>query len=213
MKTERDEQFHSFVLSRRAALIRTATLLTAGDGHLAEDLVQSALTKLYVAWPSFRRADNPEGYLYSIMRKESGFDPHVHSYADAIGLLQMIPPTTRRVAPALGLTYSDDFLFDPEMNIRTGSWYIGKLLAKFKGQIPLGAGSFNGGPRPIMRWIDEHGDRPMDELVELAAYTQTREYMKKVTEIYARYLYFYDKKVYEQSLVVDKSYLKDELTY
>jgi RNA polymerase sigma-70 factor (sigma-E family) len=61
--TERDEQFHSFVLSHRPALVRTATLLTAGDGHLAEDLVQSALTKLYVAWPSFRRADNPEGYL------------------------------------------------------------------------------------------------------------------------------------------------------
>ena len=156
---------------------------------------------------------SPDYYLWAIMRKESGFDPHVHSYADAIGLLQMIPPTTRRVAPALGLTYSDDFLFDPEMNIRTGSWYIGKLLAKFKGQIPLGAGSFNSGPRPVMRWIDQNGDRSMDEMVELVAYTQTREYMKKVTEIYARYLYFYDKKVYEQSLVVDKSYLKDELTY
>lgn len=63
MKTERDEQFHSFVLSHRAGLVRTATLLTAGDAHLAEDLVQSTLTKLYVAWPAFRRADNPEGYL------------------------------------------------------------------------------------------------------------------------------------------------------
>jgi RNA polymerase sigma-70 factor (sigma-E family) len=63
VKTERDEQFHSFVLSRRASLVRTATLLTAGDAHLAEDLVQSTLTKLYVAWPPFRRADNPEGYL------------------------------------------------------------------------------------------------------------------------------------------------------
>jgi soluble lytic murein transglycosylase len=156
---------------------------------------------------------SPDYYLWAIMRKESGFDPHVHSYADAIGLLQMIPPTTRRVAPALGLTYSDDFLFDPEMNIRTGSWYIGKLLAKFKGQIPLGAGSFNSGPRPVMRWIDQNGDRPMDEMVELVAYTQTREYMKKVTEIYARYLYFYDHKVYEQSLVVDKHYVKNELTY
>jgi len=156
---------------------------------------------------------SPDYYLWAIMRKESGFDPHVHSYADAIGLLQMIPPTTRRVAPALGLTYSDDFLFDPELNIRTGSWYIGKLLAKFKGQIPLGAGSFNSGPRPVMRWVDQNGDRPMDEMVELVAYTQTREYMKKVTEIYARYLYFYDKKVYEQTLVVDKGYIKDELTY
>ena len=63
MKSERDEQFHSFVLGRRAALLRTATLLTAGDAHLAEDLVQSTLTKLYVAWPAFRRADNPDGYL------------------------------------------------------------------------------------------------------------------------------------------------------
>jgi soluble lytic murein transglycosylase len=156
---------------------------------------------------------SPDYYLWAIMRKESGFDPHVHSYADAIGLLQMIPPTTRKVAPALGLTYTDDLLFDPELNIRTGSWYIGKLLAKFKGQIPLGAGSFNSGPRPVMRWIDQNGDRPMDEMVELVAYTQTREYMKKVTEIYARYVYFYDHKVYQQPLVVNRDYAKDELIY
>ncbi|MEV0899420.1 SigE family RNA polymerase sigma factor [Actinoplanes sp. NPDC049802] len=63
MKNERDEQFHQFVVSRRAALVRTATLLTAGDAHLAEDLVQSTLTKLYVAWPAFQRADNPDGYV------------------------------------------------------------------------------------------------------------------------------------------------------
>ena len=63
MSTERDEQFNSFVFSRRPGLVRTAMLLTAGDGHLAEDLVQSTLTKLYVAWASFQRADNPEAYL------------------------------------------------------------------------------------------------------------------------------------------------------
>jgi RNA polymerase sigma-70 factor (sigma-E family) len=63
VKNERDEQFHRFVLSHRTGLVHTATLLTAGDTHLAEDLVQSTLTKLYVAWPSFRKADNPEGYL------------------------------------------------------------------------------------------------------------------------------------------------------
>jgi RNA polymerase sigma-70 factor (sigma-E family) len=62
-RTERDEQFHQFVLARRAELVRTATLLTAGDAHLAEDLVQATLTKMYVAWPSFRRADNPDAYL------------------------------------------------------------------------------------------------------------------------------------------------------
>ncbi|GAA1772476.1 SigE family RNA polymerase sigma factor [Luedemannella helvata] len=63
MTSERDAQFHSFVVAHRAAMVRTATLLTAGDQHLAEDLVQSTLTKLYVAWPAFRRAANPDGYV------------------------------------------------------------------------------------------------------------------------------------------------------
>lgn len=156
---------------------------------------------------------NPNHYLYSIMRKESGFDPHTLSYADAIGLLQMIPPTTRKVAKQLGIEYTNDLLYDPELNIKTGAWYIGGLLHKFKGQIPFGAGSFNSGPRPVMRWLDERGHLPIDELVELVPYRQTREYMKKVTETYSRYLYLYEGVVYDQPLVVDRDYMKNDLTY
>jgi len=155
---------------------------------------------------------NPEGYLYSIMRKESGFDPHDLSYADAQGLLQMIPPTTMRVAKELKIPYDPGKLYEPTYNIETGSWYIGHLLQKFRGQIPLGAGSFNSGPRPVMKWIDEYGNREIDELVELVPYTQTREYMKKVTENFARYRYLYNHEVYEQPLTVEK-YVVDQLTY
>ena len=157
--------------------------------------------------------DNPSGYLYSIMRKESGFDPHDISYADAQGLLQMIPPTTRRVAATIGEPYDDGKLYEPAYNIEMGSWYIGHLLHKFKGQVPLGAGSFNSGPRPVMKWMDQNGDKEIDELVELVPYTQTREYMKKVTENYARYKYLYDKEIYVQPLAVDKHYMDDQLTY
>lgn len=156
---------------------------------------------------------NPEDYLYSIMRKESGFNPHDLSYADAQGLLQMIPATTRRVAKALGIPYDAGRLYEPAYNIQTGSWYIGHVLQKFKGQVPLGAGSFNSGPRPVMKWIDQYGDREIDELVELVPYTQTREYMKKVTENYARYRYLYANEIYQQPLVVDQQYLDDRITY
>jgi soluble lytic murein transglycosylase len=157
--------------------------------------------------------DNPAYYLYSIMRKESGFDPHILSYADAQGLLQMIPATTIRVAKKLGLPYDAGRLYDPDFNVQTGAWYIGHLLSKFKHQIPIGAGSFNSGPRPVMRWCELNGDREIDEFVELVAYVQTREYMKKVTENYARYVYLYDGVVYEQPLKVDKYYRVDDITY
>ena len=125
----------------------------------------------------------------------------------------MIPPTTQRVVKALGIPYDAGKLYEPEFNVRTGSWYIGHLLEKFKAQIPIGAGSFNSGPKPVMKWLETTGDKEIDELVELVPYTQTREYMKKVTENYARYRYLYNNEIYEQPLTVDKNYVKDQLSY
>jgi RNA polymerase sigma-70 factor (sigma-E family) len=50
----RDEQFRQYVHLSRGKLLRTATFLASGDGHAAEDLVQTALMRLYVAWPRVR---------------------------------------------------------------------------------------------------------------------------------------------------------------
>lgn len=58
----RDEQFEHYVRENRQSLIRTATLLAAGDAHLAEDVVQSMLTRLYVSWPAFSRSRNQQAY-------------------------------------------------------------------------------------------------------------------------------------------------------
>jgi soluble lytic murein transglycosylase len=157
--------------------------------------------------------DNPPYYLYTIMQKESAYNPHDVSYADAIGLLQMIPPTSRRVAMRIDAPYTEDVLYDPEGNIRFGAWYIGHLLQKFKGQIALGAGSYNAGPRAMMKWIKLHGKRPLDEFIELTPYTQTREYMKKVLDIYSRYLWLYEKKDYLPDLKVDTAYIENDIDY
>ena len=60
--TERDAEFVDFVSAQRTALVRMARLLTAGDEALAEDLVQTTLTRLYVHWSRVHRAGNPVGY-------------------------------------------------------------------------------------------------------------------------------------------------------
>ena len=57
--TGRDEQFHDFALARRPGMVHTATMLTAGDRHLAEDVVQKTLASLYINWSKFQRAANP----------------------------------------------------------------------------------------------------------------------------------------------------------
>jgi len=57
----RDREFTDFVVAQRARLHCTAYLL-CGDAHRAEDLVQVALAKLYVAWPRVSRMESPEAY-------------------------------------------------------------------------------------------------------------------------------------------------------
>ncbi len=125
----------------------------------------------------------------------------------------MIPPTSRRVGERIGRAYTDDVLYDPEGNIQFGAWYIGHLLEKFKGQIALGAGSYNAGPRAMMKWVKTNGSRPLDEFIELTPYTQTREYMKKVLDIYARYLYLYEKADWLPDVGVDAKFLDNEIDY
>src|ERR1044072_2179754 len=59
---ERDAEFVEFVTAQRMPLLRMPRLPTAGDDALAEDLVQTTLTRLYLHWPRVRRAGNPVGY-------------------------------------------------------------------------------------------------------------------------------------------------------
>jgi len=58
-----ESEFDGFVLSRSPALLRSAYLLVQDEG-LAEDLLQTALTKAWFAW---KRIEDPEAYVRRIM--------------------------------------------------------------------------------------------------------------------------------------------------
>jgi RNA polymerase sigma-70 factor (sigma-E family) len=63
---ERDREFVAFVEEASAGLRRTA-FLVSGDRHRADDVVQDALYKLYLAWPKVRRAGNPFAYARRVV--------------------------------------------------------------------------------------------------------------------------------------------------
>ena len=64
-RTSRDAEFSTFVEGYRVELLRAARLLTAGDRYLAEDLVQTALVRLYSAWPRLR--EKPIAYAHRVI--------------------------------------------------------------------------------------------------------------------------------------------------
>lgn len=66
----RDAEFAAYMSARQPALLRTAYLLT-GDAHTAEDVVQSALAKLYLAWEKVQRRESLDGYVRRILVNET----------------------------------------------------------------------------------------------------------------------------------------------
>jgi RNA polymerase sigma-70 factor (sigma-E family) len=64
---DRDAEFGEYVDSRLTLMRRTAFLLGGGDWHAAEDLVQTALTKLYTAWPRLRQDGAVDAYVRKVL--------------------------------------------------------------------------------------------------------------------------------------------------
>lgn len=63
---DRDSEFHAYFEARVAVIRRTAYLL-CGDWHRAEDIAQTALAKLYVAWPRLNRGGQVDAYTRKIV--------------------------------------------------------------------------------------------------------------------------------------------------
>jgi RNA polymerase sigma-70 factor (sigma-E family) len=67
--TEREADFTAYVRARQRSFARFAYLLT-GDPHSAEDLVQSALAKVYGHWDRVSAVESPDAYVRKVMVNE-----------------------------------------------------------------------------------------------------------------------------------------------
>jgi len=138
-----------------------------------------------------REHELPPWFLYSIMRQESRYRRGVVSWADAVGLLQIIPQTAARTASMLSIPFVRADMTRPEVNIRLGVGYLGGLARDFSHQLILVAASYNAGPNAIRTFLAENRDRDLDFMIEEIAYNEARNYCRKVTGHVLKYLAVY----------------------
>ena len=137
--------------------------------------------------------DLPVYLIWSIMRQESRYKPNAISHTDAVGALQMIPQTARKVARDLQIEYNPRTFHYPEVGFRYSAYYMKKLLDTFDGLLVPMAGSYNSGPKTIARWFKKNPDVPFAWLIEEFEYNEGRSYSRKVAEHMLRYLYLYER--------------------
>ncbi len=127
--------------------------------------------------------------VMGLIRQESAFNRTAISSSGALGLMQMIPPTAKEVAQTLKIKnlVIPDQLFEPETNIKMGSYYLAKLVSDFNNNIPLALAAYNAGPTNIKRWMQsfqltpQSSSSPEYEVwIDLMPWNETKFYVKAI---------------------------------
>lgn len=130
--------------------------------------------------------------VYAVMREESHFNPKVVSKAGAIGLMQLMPETARRLALETGERhFQADWLRQPARNIELGSRYLARLLKEFSDApdpVPWVLVAYNAGPRRSRRWLNRwKANGRKGSIVQAVRLRETRGYVEKVGDSLAEY--------------------------
>jgi soluble lytic murein transglycosylase len=120
--------------------------------------------------------------LAAVIYAESKFHSDAKSSSGALGLMQLQPSTAEGIAVRTGGSrFEVADLYDPEINIRYGSWYLRHLLDKY-GNERLALAAYNAGQRNVDEWRKEGVGIQFGE---------TRHYVKHVEDLKGVYRHAY----------------------
>lgn len=161
----------------------TQAIMTLAKSEYWDDLhLRYPLLYKTDALSAARKSSVDSGWVYGIMRAESLYMPDARSHANAIGLMQLLPSTARRVARDLGITYrGDSTLLDPATNLRLGAEYLRQMRGDFGGNLAMASAAYNAGPHRVKHWLPR-APMPADLWVENIPFDETRTYVQRVME-------------------------------
>lgn len=130
--------------------------------------------------------------IAAVIKVESNFRPDATSPKDARGLMQILPSTGTWIATQIELpNYTDALLYDPQVNIRLGCWYLSNLLNQFGGNMPVALAAYNGGRGNVKIWLSTGLWNGEESDISHIPFAETRGYVWKVLRIYSVYAELY----------------------
>jgi soluble lytic murein transglycosylase len=121
-----------------------------------------------------RNYDLDPALLAAVIYQESKFRANARSSSGAIGLMQLLPDTAKGIALHTGgSAFRVDDLYNPELNVRYGAWYLRHLLQKY-GDERTALAAYNAGQDNVDRW------RRSGLGIQFA---ETRAYVERVEEL------------------------------
>ena len=125
--------------------------------------------------------------VHALSRQESEFNAAAKSPVGASGLMQLMPGTARATARAYNVKYDPNMLTNPVYNTQLGEAHLRDLIDSYGGSYILSLAAYNAGGGRVAEWIKAFGD-PRDanvdpvDWIERIPFTETRQYVIKITE-------------------------------
>lgn len=164
-------------------------ILTLGQSQYRDDLqLRFPIVHENIVFKQSDQAGINPAWALAVMRRESAFDPKARSNRGAMGLMQLLPRTARRVARNLKLRLRHSAqLFEADMNIRMGIAYLRMQLNRFGDQPVLATAAYNAGGYRVRQWLPEQHSLPADIWIETVPFGETRNYLRSVLAYTAIY--------------------------
>ena len=119
----------------------------------------------------------PEIIVYSVIKTESNFQSNAVSSAGAVGLMQIMPTTCEWIAGKLGENYEFALMYDPDTNIRYGTYML-SWLYKLLGDWETVFAAYNAGIGNVNSWLENEQYSKNGKLINIP-FPETREYVKR----------------------------------
>lgn len=133
----------------------------------------------------------PEYVVYSVIKTESGFESGAVSGKGAVGLMQIMPDTFNWLTGMLSENLNSAMLYDPETNIKYGTYYLSYLYQRYGSWTEVYA-AYNAGPTTVDEWLEEEEYTDKNGKLSKIPYKETEKYvkrLKKANDTYKRLYY------------------------
>jgi soluble lytic murein transglycosylase len=122
--------------------------------------------------------------IRALIWRESRFDPLTHGGADEHGLMQVRPDVGEMWAKANKVEdFTSDKLYDPETNIRVGTWYLNKSLKRWSqtdDPITFALAEYNAGHSNALKWVDPLAPQSHSAFFDRITFPTTRHYVEVI---------------------------------
>ena len=133
-----------------------------------------------------------ECLIAGVALAESKFEPTAQSVHGAQGIMQIMPETAAWIAYQIeDDNFSADEMYEPEKNIKYGTWYLASLNEEFFGNKVLVLAAYNAGRGNVHEWMEKYGwDEKFSDYKQIP-FPETREYVQKVLKYERKYKLLY----------------------